>query len=90
MFANTVEKFFTTIANEVMKIIDAGIDILLIPVGLGFCGFFFVNLLLKAIADYNDNRGDEIKGKILWLALIVIVAVLLLTKKTWWALLFVG
>ena len=78
MFNNKASGFFKAITKTALEYVSAGLDYLIIPVGLSVLGGFFIFLLFKCVSDYNDNRGDEMKGKILWLFLIVIVAGILL------------
>lgn len=84
------DAFFGNIKNTTMNWVNAGVDGLLIPIGVIICGVFFIFLLIQAVADYQEQHSEQMKGKIFFMLLIIIIAALLLTKNQWWGFVFGG
>lgn len=82
--------FFSAILDIAMQWINAAMDGLIVPFGVGCCGAVFLFLLVKCVTNYRDGHGEEIKDKLFPMLLCLIVAGILLSKNIWWSAFVVG
>lgn len=82
--------FFGGIKGTVTSWLNAFVDNFLIYIGVLICGVFFIINLIKCVTDYNEGHGDQMKGKIIFMLVLVVIAALLLAKNAWWGFIFGG
>lgn len=87
VLAASPNALFSNWKGTITNWISSAIDTLLIPIGVLTVGGILIYNLIKAVASYQNNRGEEISHYGIVILVCAIVIALLLTKSVWWPML---